>query len=543
MEGAEGFAVNAKELTLEQVKACKSQELYEFFEHHDLVVKPYFDYDEDLYEHVEPTDFPELERKAYEKCEQAIFKVIPDAEIYYCSRSRNYDEEHDKYSKGKRAKISLRFTIANKKIAIWYLKHLVKSAEIFDNGVYGETNQKYGAPTFEKEGKPARIVRGSLEDCLIQHLTGNETLIEPTVEKKVVQEKKKEQKKKKTTVKKKGNLILTNNPVDKALIKRFEDIIYELKPSRAEERDSWLKFLWALFNEFESDDEDVLDLWLKFSRKCPEKYDRDECIHKFYDEFNRDWKNSAEKVTIKTLNHWLEQDRDPVLNWDGFDDTDGESSVNDEPCNKPFCITADDMKHGADCVMGVIQKSMFQQCRYSDGKWYVFEKNSGLWKVYDNIEFIIAKQITKGLNAELNRLNSLQQRHSSEDVIKSIKEFTVWYQKKDKMIGMLQRFAKVCLCDETFHAKLDRNEAYWAFQNGMLDLKTRKFRHGLQYEDFLTRTILQMCHHWRKENVDDILRTKIDMIMMWKNHIFFRRRKNEDDFLKNTLKLDRLKSN
>ena len=114
LDGAEGFAVNAKELTLEQVKACKSQELYEFFEHHDLIVKPYFDYDEDLHEEVEPTDFPELEKKTYEKCEQAICKVIPDAEIYYCSRSRNYDKKHKKYLKGKRAKISLRFTIANK---------------------------------------------------------------------------------------------------------------------------------------------------------------------------------------------------------------------------------------------------------------------------------------------------------------------------------------------------------------------------------------------------------------------------------------------
>ena len=29
------------ELTLEQVKACKSQELYEFFEHHDLSIQGY----------------------------------------------------------------------------------------------------------------------------------------------------------------------------------------------------------------------------------------------------------------------------------------------------------------------------------------------------------------------------------------------------------------------------------------------------------------------------------------------------------------------
>jgi phage/plasmid-associated DNA primase len=56
-------------------------------------------------------------------------------------------------------------------------------------------------------------------------------------------------------------------------------------------------------------------------------------------------------------------------------------------------------------------------------------------------------------------------------------------------LNTLTKCLKTLLVDNTFANKLDNNPNLLAFQNGIMDLKTKEFRKGLLSSDFLTQTI------------------------------------------------------
>ena len=87
-----------------------------------------------------------------------------------------------------------------------------------------------------------------------------------------------------------------NNPNKEEIIA----LINMLSDKRADDYYDWLNVGILLYNL----DKEYLDIWIEFSKRCPNKFDEQKCIQK-WNSFN---KEHSTKLTIASLHYWLKQD-------------------------------------------------------------------------------------------------------------------------------------------------------------------------------------------------------------------------------------------
>lgn len=126
-------------------------------------------------------------------------------------------------------------------------------------------------------------------------------------------------------------------------------------------------------------------------------------------------------------------------------------------------------------------------------KWYMLN-TSQLWKQQKEPSFYIINELRKYID-ESNKKIVYQISQTDGEAKDKLVEKSKLYLKSYKAIsasgflGVLTKFLKTLLTDNTFESKLDNNAGKIVFQNGIMDLETKQFRAGIRASDFVTDTI------------------------------------------------------
>jgi phage/plasmid-associated DNA primase len=126
-------------------------------------------------------------------------------------------------------------------------------------------------------------------------------------------------------------------------------------------------------------------------------------------------------------------------------------------------------------------------------EWYMLDKRN-LWKKQKEPSFYIIEELRKYIDfSQLKTAHKISTTEGDEKdkYIKINKEYLSSYSTMNtsSKLSPLKAFLRTTLYDDKFIEKLDTIPHVMAFENGIMDLKTRLFREGIQPDDFITETI------------------------------------------------------
>jgi P4 family phage/plasmid primase-like protien len=236
-----------------------------------------------------------------------------------------------------------------------------------------------------------------------------------------------------------------------------------LSKERASKYQSWLHVGWALYDV----DESLLDCFISFSKKCPEKYEPG-CCEKVW--------SVARKggFTMSSLHWWAKQDN-PLEYTKLITDNvkkimyEAESGSHDDIAKVVYEL----YKYSYRCVS--IEKN----------KWYEFQGHR--W-VYIDSGYTLANKISDEVTKEFANLTSQYYAESAQKTASERDDKLAKAQRVSKIILLLKNesfkasLLKSCarrFYDAKFEEKLDDNPYLMGFENGIYDFKNRCFRNGV----------------------------------------------------------------
>ena len=128
----------------------------------------------------------------------------------------------------------------------------------------------------------------------------------------------------------------------------------------------------------------------------------------------------------------------------------------------------------------------------SNKSWVEFDMKSHLWRFADAPDAKIVTAIQKEIDICISTLLFKKEKETDSDLInryeKEHKQLLGHYTSvaKSSYVSQIKKFLQDYLRDDDFVAQLDTNKYTIAFKNGILDLKTRTFREGIQQSDMIT---------------------------------------------------------
>lgn len=250
-------------------------------------------------------------------------------------------------------------------------------------------------------------------------------------------------------------------------------LIKIIAPWRAESFAEWLQMGWILYNISEGDS-DGLEIWCKFSEKCPEKFDRFVCEDYWENKF------SIRNYTIATLHYFAKQDNETAY----------KEIIKDKVENSLETILRYRSHNDIAKLLLLHVGSSFVCSSIKKNTWYHF--NNHVWQQVEegySLRKMISKEITDGFKKILDNLNSQISTDPATNMI--IK------QKMDAVLKMIQytgnasfkdsvlKEAREIFYDEKFLTKINTNSYLIAFKNGIYDLETNTLREGTP-DDYIT---------------------------------------------------------
>ena len=150
---------------------------------------------------------------------------------------------------------------------------------------------------------------------------------------------------------------------------------------------------------------------------------------------------------------------------------------------------------GENDIAKCISEQLKETLVYCDDKWFVFDKKTRLWRVVKNPSATITNHIQARIDQSKETLFFKINQTENEDDKKKLKDYEKQYNKHYREVNNSSFASQIIkllteyLFDGDFSRKLDNIPYQIAYKNGVLDLKTLKFRNGIQQFDFLTTTI------------------------------------------------------
>lgn len=141
-----------------------------------------------------------------------------------------------------------------------------------------------------------------------------------------------------------------------------------------------------------------------------------------------------------------------------------------------------------------ISKTLKDTLILCNEEWYMIT-DSQLWNQQKEPSYYIISELRKYIDKSNKKTVCQIAKTHDEDAKKKLIDLSEKYLKAYKstiassFLNTLTKCLKTLLVDNTFVDKLDNNPNLLAFQNGIMDLKTREFRLGIVSSDFLTKTI------------------------------------------------------
>lgn len=263
---------------------------------------------------------------------------------------------------------------------------------------------------------------------------------------------------------------------------------------RAAEHNEWITIGWLLFNVTDGDQEG-LDLWCNFSSRCEDKYDENECIHK--------WDGMVRKdLGIGTLKYFASIDNPELY-----------SKFKEEQSEK-FLISSLEGSHND------VAKALFEE--YADEFvcasvtshiWYQFINHT--WEPIEDGVFLREKISGKIVDRYVNAIKTLYDKlRDAEDKgkagivqnqIKQINKMISNLKNSNYKNCVMKECAEV-FYDQKFKERLDMDPYLIAFRNGVYDLKNNVFRAG-RPEDYLSKKmpINYIVYNMDDEKVHEVL--------------------------------------
>ena len=169
-------------------------------------------------------------------------------------------------------------------------------------------------------------------------------------------------------------------------------------------------------------------------------------------------------------------------------------------------ISIKDLEQGSFDVCRVIKSTIERVLKYCNDKWIVFNKHTGLWSVIKEPSFYIQEVIRKYIDSSLlfymKKIETIEDEKEQDLLRKKVKQYTEYYNKVSKkgFVAECRDILKSTIMDNEFSNKLDSIKYKLAFKNGVLDLKTMKFRNKIEYDDYITDTL---PHQYTGERQND----------------------------------------
>jgi phage/plasmid-associated DNA primase len=466
------------------IKTCKSVEVYkELCENFDVFEKipdntpvhPYFDidyYDEELeYDDTNTQSLIDFGKHYLTNTFQSVFEIEPNFAVK-TSSSASYEK------KGKLVwKNSIHLHITNCKILKSQLGDLIKDINEYSKSVTGEfsfvecwkfkdnkffdesiydANRKLRAWNSSKPDENRKFILhdGKFEQTIVTPLQDDtsETI---------------------TYFKKSNNSIKSHSSIQSSAtnnIQKYQDYVGIIKQSYFNEYATWFKFQRASANIGIP-----FDVYDAFMRGC-ESYDYDE--NKKYYETPENNKNGR-------------------LGWGYIYEIAKESNAElkeelDTKYNKQYYINADDLEDTYK-VANIISATLKDTLKLCKENWYMLTETQ-LWKQQKEPSYYIINELRKYID-ESNKKTvykiSKTDGDEKEKLIETSKKYLKSYKSisSPSFLNVLTKYLKTLLADDAFAEKLDNNKGMLSFKNGIMDLRTKEFRHGILSEDYITQTI------------------------------------------------------
>ena len=162
----------------------------------------------------------------------------------------------------------------------------------------------------------------------------------------------------------------------------------------------------------------------------------------------------------------------------------------------------------------VIYKSLQHTLRLSKESWFMLQKNN-LWKSQKEAGFFIVEEMHQYLDHGRNCLNDLINNSDGEEKEKYTNELKKWmgfYQlvSSNSYISGITKYLRTLLVDDEFPERLNSLTGKLAFRNGIMDLETKTFREGIQWDDYVTETI---PHDYHPVESTDFVKEKLKLIV------------------------------
>jgi phage/plasmid-associated DNA primase len=166
-------------------------------------------------------------------------------------------------------------------------------------------------------------------------------------------------------------------------------------------------------------------------------------------------------------------------------------------------------------LLTYLRPFLFENIRFSNGKWYVFKPHTCLWEQLPNIKIIIAnyihklcdneiKKIAKKIKEKKQTLNTdndsdsdsdsedeKENKQTNKEIKKLEKKKKKWNKTKQdivKGISTLQSFLESMLLDNKFEDRLDKHIGCIAYRNGLYHIESGILK-DICYDNYITKTL------------------------------------------------------
>jgi len=281
-----------------------------------------------------------------------------------------------------------------------------------------------------------------------------------------------------------GRIVQPLDPEKREYIRQH---VMNLNPARADDYNSWIQVAICLHNIHA----DLLDVFLDFSSQDDKKYNESDCIQKWN---ALTYRNDGEKLGEGTLRYWSRDD-----NFDGYQEIEKHNI--DRLIMAACSLTEFD-------VASVIHAKFRDNYKCADFRNNVWYRWSGhIWRETDSGVDLLLRLSREVAGVFFKKMTEIQDEMSNRGLIECMTpvdkkdcgkcEFCLLDGKRTGLNNVFKKLKttafksnvmKECrelFFDEEFNKKIDANKDLIAFNNGILDTTTMKFRDG-KPDDYLS---------------------------------------------------------
>jgi len=272
-------------------------------------------------------------------------------------------------------------------------------------------------------------------------------------------------------------------------IRKAKFLVSLLADERAENYHDWMRVGWALYNT----DPSMIEVWIEFSKRCPEKFNEDVCRKK--------WKETQQRnrrgLTIRSIQYWAKEDNPKKY----------AEYIKAEFLEKLEKSTTGDTYSIAKALY-TKYFDRFVCASIKHNSWFEFRNHR--WNKIDG-GFALMRIISEEFLQEYFLLNSEYSIKAAEATSKSSTEVQILKNKTKSISNVIDKLSnlnfkkqvmeecKYLFYDDDFEDKLDENHDLLGCANGVYDFTKGEFRPG-RPDDYITLSTNNNYTAWNTKN-------------------------------------------